>query len=386
MFFSHSHSHHHSFDLREWWSKKVHHIVAGKAVTLPEVVSYPIGVTLTNIQTIEPLKLPFAGNMAFAMVWNYFDGACSLLNGMDLLFDETDYRKIKYLKAALNILSGMQSFIFTYNPPLAAAAGISVLSLAGPVFAFSMLCDLINSAIDFYYPAKELKFKGWLNERIKEVNYLSKRMLKRHVQIFEIETSDKADTEKYKTKIVKIQNKINTFVERRNLLLQDIAVRSRVYLDRFCEGKSHALPEIDQKTTCLKFSIYDGNITLDINGPPSKEDILRNAEIEKQLRKNFKKHRLDLIMKGLSFSGMVLLAVSPFVGPAAPFLAIPGLVIVTCVAGYYIYVHWDEIKHFAKKIKQQVSITTHSLFHKDHNEIAHNHESGKMMLNHAFKI
>lgn len=120
----------------------------------PEINYY--GFTLVNLLNapgINVISLAQAtSEIVLPVVWNYLDGACSVAVGLSQLLDEDDYRQGQLkVKGVLNILSGVQLFLLSYNPPLIAALGITGAPtiLAGASFALAMAVDLVCATMDY---------------------------------------------------------------------------------------------------------------------------------------------------------------------------------------------------------------------------------------------
>ena len=139
--------------------------------------------------------MPAQTTLGIALGWNYADSVYSITQGIRQILDEEDYRQTQNkIKGIVNIISGIEMFVFSYNPALTAALGLAGgAALASPAFALAMLCDLITATIDFYNAQKEVEFQGWLEERIKEINYLEKRIETLREKIMRPSSNEKTD-------------------------------------------------------------------------------------------------------------------------------------------------------------------------------------------------
>jgi hypothetical protein len=282
--------------------------------------NYAVGVPL-NYASLYSNAIPYNAGLGITLGWNYLDGVYSIGLGIFQLLDEEDYRQTQNkAKGLLNILSGVQLFLLSYNPALTAALGLTGgTALAAPAFALSMAFDLLTAAIDFYSIHQEMEFEGWLEERAKEISYHQTRIEKLNAKIETLDiTQDKLEIDYLQAKKRKIE--INN-----QHIKEAIYARSRVN-----QGSYDPVKKILRK--------YGLGLNKDeLKKEATTNDHAMNLKIQKQLNENYKQSRLNLMMKTASFIGMTLLAVSGFV--SCPPLLITGLAITTLVAAYFIYKH-----------------------------------------------
>ncbi|MBX3709687.1 MAG: hypothetical protein KIT56_06780 [Gammaproteobacteria bacterium] len=311
--------------------------------TIPEIVAVSEGVTKSLSDIARSMSMPNSAALGITVGWNYIDAVAGIVCGINLIMDEEDYRQTQNkVKGVLSIIAGVQAFAFSYNPALGAAVGLGAGAFAGPAFAFTALTDLVNASIDFYNASKELTIEGWLDERVKEINYKTERIQNLETELQKLKVSGK-DTQA-------LEEKINTLKEQRTTLSNDFLARSRVY----CNPQDQSLSAASRKTfvgrKMAHVTPYEGyEISTDaLNTPPTRNDEIRDKEIQSKLNENYRQKRADVIMKGLSFTGMTLLAIAPFTGPAAPILYAAGLTITLFVAGSYLYKHREKIHALGK--------------------------------------
>lgn len=275
-------------------NKKPRPLVYQSAAVAPEVIY--AGCSTTDLFW-NPMPLPIAKEIAVG--WNYLDGLAAFIATYELLHEDTYHAGRNKVKATLNILSGTSLFLLSDNFGLfhfGPAALASATIIASPAFAFGMLCDAINSSIDFFYARKEATFKGWLEERLLEFEYLK-------------------ENEEKNNEAIKHLEKL-------------IAARCR----------AAANPKIIRKIREYKSYLFDKsffeNLNLnDLKNMPSREDSDIDKQIQDECNKKFYETRNNFAAKWLSFVGMTCLAIASFV--ACPPLVIIGTVCVTLVSMYY---------------------------------------------------
>lgn len=301
--------------------------------------NYTFGAPLsiyTQIQTAFQVSTPIspAAGLGISVGWNYLDGICDINQGLFQLFDEEDYRQSQNkVKGVINIISGLQSFLLSYNPVLTAAIGLSGgAALAPAAFAIALFADVVIAAIDFHNANKESEFEGWLDECAKNIAYKQQR-----IKEFELKLKSPCalgnNENRYITAKIKV---LNSEIEK---IWQDIYARSRVHCNKtsrefipILESHLTVTPEMKQQLT--------GNLQPD--------DLKKDEEIQKRLTKNFNDNAFNLAFKAASFVGMALIALSPL----CPALLIVGLILTACVAAFYIYKHKIDISDTPQQLRQ----------------------------------
>ncbi len=165
--------------IQKLWAPKLsraHHIVA-----IPEL-SYPVGVTNNIVYSFAqppfsfwcyPLSEGF--NTDITCAWNWLDGVCVIVISCYQIYEGD------YAKGFVNLISGISLLAFTQNQFIVdkiGLAGQGATFLAGPVFAFSMLCDLISAAINHYQLLQEQKNSNIININQQNPQLLSERLAK----------------------------------------------------------------------------------------------------------------------------------------------------------------------------------------------------------------
>lgn len=232
--------------------------------------------------------------------WNYIDAIYGNMLAINQFADWSNYHlKQNILKGVVTVLSGIQAFVFTYNPPLCRAIGLKRgTSLAGSSFALSTLFDLSNTSLDFYYAIKETYFKGWLDERISELNFSQGKGF---------------DTKE---------------------LIENMSSRCKAYVNNDPDRLSQIIQLLKLRvpdTVSLELLIKD----LDKVSIEHKE---RDLRIQNEVNSAYKTNRTTLCMKGISFVGMTLLAVSGFLEQSSDSFTATltiGLALTTLVASDY---------------------------------------------------
>ncbi len=317
--------------LRHGW----HHADMNEHVDAAYASTYTVGVTASTITSVT--SMPTVGGYILSLGWNYIDGVGLVAKGLHTLTEREYSHKSRYLKSAINILGALQAFALTYMPPLTEALGVGPLALAGPAFALEEVAGALSKAIDLYHIVKEQEYSGWLTAKIKEVNRLMKRVNKLNLKLMK-KSSHHAEN----------QDEIRELGEKIETLIQQMISRSRVYLQEHRQDDD----KINHSFQQLHMDINLEKIIDECHHAIKADDIMLDTKISDELKKKFKAERIDLILRVLSVIGMSLIAVSGFVGPAAPALLIPGLVLVSTVACYQLHKHRDEIKQLFSKIKK----------------------------------
>lgn len=259
--------------------------VTANALRVAEIkpeLNYIAGMAMCDLSLFSGLSE--SSRNIIAVGWNYSDGICALFKGVAQLKDTDNYRRDSTtVRAIINILNGVQLLalsntfgLFNYGTGILAGA----TPLAASSFAFAMLCDLVDLAIQLYEVSQELNLKGWFIERNKELAFLN------------IKCAEEKDL-----------NKSDELNKRRMLLQGDIACRERCH------------PDAEKPNTS------------------APEDKKKDKEIEDEIKKRFQEIQRNLIAKTFSFIGMTLAAVASFV--SSPNLVLAATIICTAVAAYY---------------------------------------------------
>lgn len=253
----------------------------------------------TNISVLE---LSEDATLAIAVVWNYLDALYDFMLAAKQWYDTRTYRHMQSkTQAILNIVSGVQLLSFSYNPLLTEQLGLkNNAALATTSFAFSALFDFFVAGLEFYNTKKEMEFKGWLKEKIKQLLHTIKQ--------------GHDHTE----------------------LLKDMHARA----------SEHAQQNADRQQKLTQMF----NQTLPVDHPSrqhlinrlnehSGEHSERSRMIQLQLKQAHKDSRTNLCLKAASFLGMTLLAVVSFLdanedNPAIALVL--GLGLTTYVAAAYL--------------------------------------------------
>lgn len=371
---------------------------------------YVIGTFIGYLQGAnlgQGLNFSEASVTGMTVGWNYLDAVAGLITATTLLLDKTNYQQIQNkIKASLMIFSSAQALAFSYAPWLGSlgVAGLtSATALAGPAFALSALIDLSVAAIDLHYSIKELKFEGWLEERVKEWNHLQEQInrIADKLKITGLKNSDHLENdndasekkkEKLQEKLISLQNKqrelyediqgrcianrrsdndafirtqlrktniadytydsLNNNVNANNLQSDYMKYKNEVRKIQSNDSLQHTFKQyIDNdtnatnsleiyKTYCKQQQLKGNDVKLF-----QKDNAIQNKQIDQYNKK------VQLVgAKSLSFIGCTLLAIAPFTGPAAPALFAAGAVICGAVALYYVYNQREAIMNTVKPI------------------------------------
>jgi hypothetical protein len=247
------------------------------------------------------------------------NGAVQLIDGALLLSQKTLHATRDKTKGIAKVLSGATGIALSYTPWLAqfGVAGLtSATALAAPAYALTQLVDLTCNAIDYHYARKELKLSGWLDERSKEIKKLDN----------EIENLDKKiEKRTFDEKSAKLILKQDELREKKNKLEDDI--RARIFCatngteDEKKKFEKSLLKNPKLQKLCQHYQPKDVPLETQNNYRN------RNEEIKTAVKKQAKAKAKNLAIKAFAFSGALLLAISPFTGPAAPALFGIGLAI-----------------------------------------------------------
>ena len=305
--------------------------------------NYIVGTLINDLNTGHVISLSSKSLLGVTLGWNYIDGVYSCMMGMKQLLDEDDYRRTQNkIKGILNIISGVQLFLFSYNPMFTSAIGLSGgAALASPSFALAMLCDFLNASIDFYQACQEVEFEGWIKERVKQVNYLEKRIEK-----IENKLNENNENKNLIAKKIKLEAK-------REKILLNMGIRSRVYNKAINSGEKPPL-STDFETLLSPLKSETKN-KINFDAEPSQLDIEIDKSIQQKCTNQYREGRKDVIFKGFSFIGMSLLAAAPIVLLAAgvpfPPLLILGLGLTSMVALHYTIKHGDKLLNKFDQVK-----------------------------------
>lgn len=320
--------------------------------------NYVVGVALTDLLAADAFKIPNSASLGITVGWNYGDAIFAIALGLYQLFDADDYRQVQNkTKGLLNILSGVQLFALSYNPALTAVIGLSGgAALAGPSFALAMLCDLVTASIDYANAYKEVTFEGWLDERVKEINFVVKKLKK-----VEEQTKNENLSEH---QLSKLQLKNEELKKKKDFLIEQVSSRSRVY----CYENNALNQEKEKKVQVLlqNLDVSAKEILLkNIKEKPTQKDFSFDENKQAALTQHYKESRRNLCIKAFSFVGMTLLAVLPFVAAGAcPPVLIPALAVISLVAAYYLVKHSEKI---VDTVSEGIAyIRDHSFFKKPH--------------------
>lgn len=317
--------------------------------------NYVIGTTISDLSATSIITLPSNASLGVTIGWNYLDGAYAIMLGLHQLADEENYRQAQNkAKGLLNIISGVQMFAFSYNPALTAALGLTGgAALAAPAFALSMLCELVTASIDFYNASREVEFTGWLEERAKESDYLQQRIRKLDKKIKKMQQQRDDDetmlllNKKHHVSLQELINKKTQLENKEKQLIESMQSRSRVY----CHDKKVNADERDTRSQFIEKTLIKLTtpIVCDYKTQPTTSDQFVDKKIQNTMKRQYNENLTNLIIKGISFVGMALLAVAPFV--ACPPLLIIGLVVTSLVAAYYLHKNRERISAKLCEIK-----------------------------------
>jgi hypothetical protein len=285
----------------------------------PEINYY--GFTLINVLYAAHVFAlsALAFNIILPVIWNYLDGFCSIITGLDQFLNKDDYgQKRLKTKGSLNIFSGIQLFVLSYNPLLIAALAVtgSPVLLVGIAFSISTLIDLITTSIDVYYAEKENDINKWFDERINEYNFILNNI-----------NLVPEGTEKSK----ELETKLSS-------------------LEKKMISRYHAnINNISENHTKL--------FMLAPETKPSDFEITERL-IKNDIEESFNKAKNILIIKLWSFIGMALLTIGSFALflLCPPAIMVAGLIITAGVSGVYALAHGKEIK--SKLFKKEDSEIT----------------------------
>lgn len=296
--------------------------IAGTVVT-GLTTPLPGGDALTNLS-------PTILSGVFAGLY-YADGVLSIALGLQQLSDTKNYRQQQQkVKGVLNIMAGVELCVLS---TIGLAGGPA---LAVPAFALSMLIELITASIDLYNAYRESDFESWLEERVKEVNFQDNLLKDIALQIEDLELLQLLNGKKDKALLTELNalrkewNEINNY---KNILLEQMQVRCHVH---YYDGK----PEEQKSITKTLAKMTDSVIEQDnFVYEPAPIDRAKEIKIQTKLTQQFEDARYDIAFKAVSFIGITLLAVGVFFPP----VLIPGVLLTSLVASYYLVENAEKI-------------------------------------------
>lgn len=306
-----------------------------KGVQTPEITYY--GSTMISVLStpkVHAISLPKSISLtALPVLWNYLDATAAITLGLNLLLDDNNYRRSqKMAKGLLYILSGLQSFILTYNPPLVAALGITgaPAALAGTAFAFSTLVDFLIATIDYCNACKMSTFSGWMDETIAEYAFIVEAIKNLQIENEQLQTmGDKDDSIQWAISVN--THKIAEFETRLKGLKEIIIIRAVANKLSLTEAHKRFLD-----TNKMDYSI--GLNTAIEN---------YNTQLQETLNKDLEFSRNTLLIKFASFVAIALITTATFIllttCPQAVFTV--GLSISILVSASYLYRHKDIIEN-----------------------------------------
>ena len=296
----------------------------------PEL-DYIVGTTITDLTNLKnsasSTQLSPATITKIIVGWNYLDAIFNFMFATSLFADTRDYRyRYNVVKGILNVLEGIELFVFSYNPPLNAALKLKGgIALAGTAFAIGMVADVVCAAIDFQKIYRESYFPTWLEEKLKAYQYALANDLDTKELIKEIRTRCKAHINGNPIEANLITNLV------KNQLISTTQNPPPI------EALTHNLDSVNTKNK------------------------IKDQWMQEQLEEAYKKNRTYLGVKIISMVGMILLAVSGFLENANdnqdsyPILLTFGLALTTFVGCYYFLVN-------AERCTNQVTTLYHRFF------------------------
>jgi hypothetical protein len=297
------------------------------AEILPEL-DFITGSLISNLVALEQISLsPFA-NSLYSDGWNYIDGIISILTGIALIVDQDDYRETQAkIKGAIKILSGIQLIICT-------SVGGTGSPAATSAFAISTCTDLITTLIDHFNTVKEASFEGWLEERAKELAFLERKL-------------EEAKLANNGTRQNKLQSRID-------LLLPQIESRCRVHFYYEKPVAEENSKEYEENEAFVRnifpgYGKYRNEEKFDYHKKPTSPDIARDKLIQAINDRRLEISKRNLIVGGLSFIGMSLVAAATiFALSTFPPLMIATIIITSLVSCYYLIKNFEKIHNTGK--------------------------------------
>lgn len=280
-------------------------------------LDYIVGTILNDLTnrlkgSSSDIQLSDTAKTGVVIWWNYMDGLFDFMLALNQFTDTSNYRyRQNVIKGILNTVAAVQLYVFTYNPPLSKAMGMKGdTPLAGIVFAISTFTDFLCALFDFYNAYKETSILGWLDEKIKEVLF--------------------AHAKGHESKA----------------LVKDIRARSKAYVGKDLEKNNQLMTFFTEKfpnDTEHGFLFVKITSSLDTVRFKHRE---RDLDIQNEVNQVYRANRTSISMKGMSLTGMVLLAVASFVDLASnnyPIFMTLGLASTTLVASYYFILNAERI-------------------------------------------
>jgi hypothetical protein len=291
-------------------------------------LNYMLGTSITDLTNLKNgiryIELSDLTKTVIIVGWNYLDAAYDFMFALSLLTNKDNYRaRQNTIKGIINIVGGIELFVFSYNPPLTNTLGLAdPTALAGISFALAMFCDLVAASIDFHSLKQETLFQSWLLEKIKEYQF---------------------------TLLHNMDNK---------KCVKDIRARCRAYVNGdpakatlIIQLMGKALAKEPNSEAQLEL------LTKKLNVVTSQQQE-RDQNIQEHLDQAYKANRTFLAMKTLSAVGMTLLAVVGFLDNATddyPIVFATGLAVTTFVGSYYCITN-------AERLTNTVSSCYHQFF------------------------
>ena len=300
-------------------------------------INYILGSALNDLTNLRhnagEIRLSTKAIIGVTVSWNYLDGVYNFMLALGQFLDTSDYRYwTNVLKGLINVFSGVQLFIFSYNPPLNAALKLQgPIALAGSSFALAMFTDLICNSIDFYNATKKTYFSGWLEEKIKEYQYALKQKYDTKDLVKNIRARCIVYTNQDPAKLKKLNKLFNR-------LLKD-SVKNKTILE--------ALPK-----------------DLDKISDKKKE---RDRRIQYEVEQSYRINRTLIFIKAMSMFGMIFLAVSSFINSAKDItphsvLLSMGLALTTLTASYYLITNCERLADTTGQLTEKVTSKASSLY------------------------
>lgn len=307
-----------------------------RGVQTPEVTYY--GSTMISVLStprVHAISLPKSISLTvLPVLWNYLDATAAITVGLNYLLDEKNYRRSQTMaKGLLYILSGLQSFVLTYNPALVAALGITgaPAALAGTAFAFSTLIDFLVATIDFCNAYKMSQFSGWMDEKMGEYDFICAAIQELNAENTllngSIDDLELKENIQWATNLNKA--KIQEFEARLDELNNSIKIRAKV-------NKSSLSPT--QTSFLQKHGLDDATAI-------SADETAFDTQLNALLNNECNSSRNQLLIKFASFVGIALIAIATFIllttCPQAIFAV--GLSITILVSAVYLHRHKEMI-------------------------------------------
>lgn len=330
-------------------------------------ISFIIGTVISLLNYTEA-GVSDVANDNCGCVWNIFDGTCTLLAAAGMLAvlmsQKKSPDKAAQQKQMLMLLgvSGIQLFGATVASMLIPAMAVSLPAVSFALAAGIDFVISIQTAIDAHHRAYD--FEVWLAESLKELSDLIAK--ERLIDDPEFDQVINPDVTKKKEQLeLEIKARINVYcnsseldeperdrrVSKVNaLLLPYEKIQEKPIPPMF---QSHLeMPSIVSTVHAIK---KHANLDSKQKAVVSPDEIRLNQQVQEKLEQDVNCKVLNTIVKGISFVGMVMVAI-----PFPPVQAV-GFVISTTIAMFYL------VKNILKLIdklcqKPTTGLATHSLF------------------------